>query len=114
MENEKFVLLAQLPEIGIPKATWPHLRKQVEAGTFPPPVRLSKRRLAWRLSELEKWKATRPAPDEPLPVLWPPRKWRPDPTRSRCGRPRGSRVINGKLVRPEQLVAPRRDPADAA
>jgi prophage regulatory protein len=29
--------------------------RRVDAGTFPKPVRLSERRVAWRLSDLELW-----------------------------------------------------------
>jgi len=32
----------------------------VKAGTFPPPVRIGARAVAWRVSELEQWLAARP------------------------------------------------------
>ena len=58
--GETYVLYAQLPEVGVPRYSRVHLREMVRNGQFPAPVNLSARRIAWRLSELEVWKATRP------------------------------------------------------
>jgi predicted DNA-binding transcriptional regulator AlpA len=37
-----------------------HLRRLIERELFPPPIQLSPNRIAWRLSDLARWKATRP------------------------------------------------------
>lgn len=48
--------LVRRPEVeamtGLPKST---LYDCLQAGTFPPPVKLSARSVAWRLSEVEAW-----------------------------------------------------------
>jgi hypothetical protein len=106
-----FVTWAEFTAHGIPRYSRRYTNQMVDTGTFPPPVRLSVNRIAWVLADLETWKATRPAFGEPLPVLWPVRtaeRWRGSAVASHnksVGRPRGSRVINGKLVRAEELEA---------
>ena len=37
-----------------------HLRRLVDAGKFPPPVRLSANRIAWRISDIEAWQRAQP------------------------------------------------------
>jgi prophage regulatory protein len=37
-----------------------HLNRLMKAGTFPAAVQLSPNRVAWRLSEIESWKTSRP------------------------------------------------------
>jgi Prophage CP4-57 regulatory protein (AlpA) len=104
---ERFVPFEELPGEGIPPATRKGRNGQIDAGTFPPPVRLSANRIAWKASDLELWKLTRPAAHEPAPVLWPPRagqKGRGGRSGHAPGRPRGSKVIDGRLVTSEQLV----------
>ena len=44
------------------------VRRWESAGHFPPPIRLSSRRLVWTRADIESWLLTRP----PLPVLYPP------------------------------------------
>lgn len=48
--------LVRRPEVealtGLPKST---LYDYLQAGTFPPPVKLSARSVAWRLSEVQAW-----------------------------------------------------------
>ena len=58
--GETFVLYTQLPEVGIPRYSRVYLRELVLKGQFPRPVQLSERRIAWKLSDLEAWKASRP------------------------------------------------------
>lgn len=52
--------LIRYPEVhdltGLPRST---LYDYLQAGTFPAPVRLSARSVAWRLSEVEAWIASR-------------------------------------------------------
>jgi hypothetical protein len=57
--SDKFVAYFDLREHGIPY-TRVHLRRLIRAGNFPAPVRLSEHRIAWHLSAIEKWKASRP------------------------------------------------------
>lgn len=109
--EEFFVTWSEFPTYGVPKYSRRYTNQMVDAGTFPPPVRLSANRIAWRLSDLERWKATRPTANGAPPILWPvqrPHQGRGGPvtdfTKPR-GRPAGSRVINGKLVRPADLDA---------
>ena len=47
-----------LPLVGISRAT---VLREVEAGRFPPPVRLSPGRVGWRPTDIEDWVADRPA-----------------------------------------------------
>lgn len=58
--GETFVLYAQLGDVGLPRYSRVYLRKMIARGQFPAPVQLSKRRIAWRLSDLEDWKRSRP------------------------------------------------------
>jgi prophage regulatory protein len=58
-ELDVFVPYDGLREHGIPY-TRVHLNRLMKAGKFPASVRLSENRIAWRLSELQVWKATRP------------------------------------------------------
>lgn len=37
-----------------------HLNRLIDRGDFPPSRRLSPNRVAWRLADIEHWKATRP------------------------------------------------------
>jgi predicted DNA-binding transcriptional regulator AlpA len=56
---ERFVLYSQFPEFGIPQYGRPHLRNLMRCGLFPASVQLSPNRVAWPLSELERWKEER-------------------------------------------------------
>jgi hypothetical protein len=107
---ERFVPFEELPAEGIPPISRKGRNGQIDAGTFPPPVRLSANRIAWKASDLEIWKATRPTAHEPAPVLWPPRavppKGRGGASGCAPGRPRGSKVVDGRLVfRPDDQTA---------
>ncbi len=70
-EGDLFVSFEQLSVHGI-TYTRVHLRRLMRAGRFPAPVQLSANRVAWRLSDLARWKASRPT--APLSVdaatLW--------------------------------------------
>jgi len=59
-EDELFVTYNHLPAHGIPAWTRVHLRRLMSQGLFPRPVMLSPNRIAWRLSDLGAWKASRP------------------------------------------------------
>jgi hypothetical protein len=91
----------------------------MDVGIFPPSIRLSANRIGWRLSDLEKFKASRPnARGEPLPVLWPRRerqaKAAAAPGAKPVGRPRGSRVILGPDGRRRLVLAEEMEVRDAA
>ena len=61
-----------LPPIADPLVSYPgleafgirysrvHLRRKIDNGEFPEPVRLSDARIAWRSSDLREWVASRP------------------------------------------------------
>jgi hypothetical protein len=84
----------------------------IDAGTFPPPIRISGNIVAWTESSLQLWRASRPSAGEPVPVLWkagamPKNRGQHGgaPADGRTGRPRGSKVIGGKLVLPADVPA---------
>lgn len=59
-EDEMFVPYKSLkPEHGI-EYSRVHIRRMIQDRRFPAPVQLSPNRLAWRLSDLATWKASRP------------------------------------------------------
>jgi predicted DNA-binding transcriptional regulator AlpA len=89
-----------------------HINRMTDAGTWPPAWRISENRIAWDEDEVDRFLATRPPAGEPVPVLWPPRitprGWGQANTigvTKPVGRPRGSRVIGGRLYRAEELAA---------
>jgi prophage regulatory protein len=97
------------PEKGI-DYTPVHLNRMEDAGTFPPKVRFSANKSGWYEDQIDLWLATRPSSFEPIPVLWPvrgrPPKGRGSPGGAAApGRPRGSRVIRGRLVLAEDVPA---------
>jgi hypothetical protein len=57
--EEVFVPYFSLRDHGV-LFTRVHLRRFIERGLFPPAVQLSPNRVAWKLSDLTEWKATRP------------------------------------------------------
>jgi prophage regulatory protein len=59
LRGEVFVSYFDLRAHGIPY-TRVHLYRMMRNGTFPASIRLSPNRIAWRLSELENWKNSRP------------------------------------------------------
>jgi predicted DNA-binding transcriptional regulator AlpA len=60
-----FVAYPQLKsERGI-KYTRVHLRRLIARGQFPRPFLLSPNRIAWRLSDIVKWEASRPMAPKP-------------------------------------------------
>lgn len=44
-------------QVGLKKTA---IYDRIKEGTFPRPVKLGRRAVAWRASEIEKWKADRP------------------------------------------------------
>ena len=46
---------------GIPRHRRDQIRGMTKRGEFPKPIRLSPNRIAWRFSEVEAWKASRPS-----------------------------------------------------
>jgi hypothetical protein len=87
------------------------VNRWIDDGTFPAPDRISANRLAWDTRKLLQFRATRPAPGEPVPVLWPAQvmpRGRGQHGRKQYfgkGRPRGSKVIGGRVVRAEDVPA---------
>jgi predicted DNA-binding transcriptional regulator AlpA len=57
--GEVFVAYPELAEHGI-NYSRVHLRRLITRGLFPSAVMLSPNRIAWRLSDLDRWKASRP------------------------------------------------------
>ncbi|GEM_PF-5332682 len=64
--DEIFVTYPQLPCHGV-KYARVHLRRLISRGLFPRPIMLSPNRIAWKLSDIEAWKATRP--QAPMPKV---------------------------------------------
>jgi hypothetical protein len=64
-DNEVFITYDQLPANGVPNYSRVHTRRLIGRGLFPRPVMLSPNRIAWRKSDVEAWKASRP--NAPLP-----------------------------------------------
>ena len=64
-EDNVFVTFPELKKHGIPWSRV-HIRNLIDAGLFVRPVQISANRIAWRLSELRAWKASRPR--APLPT----------------------------------------------
>src|SRR5436190_9074342 len=105
-----FVCFQELAEHGVPDGTTRRaINDWSDAGTFPAPVTLSGNRVAWRVEDLQAWRESRPRAGEPPPVLWPIRKrekGRGHPAGAAApGRARGSRVVDGRVIRPERLAA---------
>ena len=68
LSGETLVLFPQLPLFGVPRFSRVHISRLIKRGQFPPPVTVSERRRAWRLSDLELWKANLPvAATQPKP-----------------------------------------------
>ena len=59
MSNNVFVTYDELPSHGVPY-TRVHLNRLMRKGLFPIAVQLSPNRIAWRVSDVEQWKANRP------------------------------------------------------
>lgn len=60
---EVYVSFARLPEYGV-RYCRVHLRRLIARKKFPAPYRLSDHRIAWRLSEISDWLASRPRAGE--------------------------------------------------
>jgi prophage regulatory protein len=60
MAHDIFVSYDELRDHGI-AFTRVHLNRLMDRGQFPRSVQISPARIAWRLSELESWKAALPA-----------------------------------------------------
>jgi predicted DNA-binding transcriptional regulator AlpA len=57
--DDTFIVFAELHQHGIGFSRV-HLRRLISHKLFPPPVMLSPNRIAWRLSDVSAWKASRP------------------------------------------------------
>jgi Prophage CP4-57 regulatory protein (AlpA) len=58
--QELFVPYMEFDQHGVPLYSRVHPTRLMRAGLFPAAVQLSGNRIAWRLSDLERWKASRP------------------------------------------------------
>lgn len=57
MSDNKIIRLNELSEtLGLNKKT---IRMMSEQGTFPAPIKLGKRAIGWKLSDINKWLETR-------------------------------------------------------
>jgi predicted DNA-binding transcriptional regulator AlpA len=63
-DEDRFVSYGELAAHGI-VYTRVHLRRLVLKRLFPAPVQMSANRIAWRMSDLAIWKASRPAAPTP-------------------------------------------------
>lgn len=63
--DDVMVSYADLERHGVPRYSRVHLRRLIARGLFPVPRQVSANRVAWRLSDLAAWKASRPA--APIP-----------------------------------------------
>lgn len=111
--QEIFITYPDLQDHGI-RVSRISVNNWMDKGIFPPAIQISPNRVGWRLSDIERFKASRPPSREPVPRLWPPREKRvkpvPAPGAKPVGRPRGSRVVRGadgqrRLVLPEAADA---------
>ena len=59
MSNDFFITYEELRSHGVPY-TRVHLNRLMHKGLFPVAVRLSPNRIAWRVADIEQWKANRP------------------------------------------------------
>ena len=59
MQQEIFVTFPELRDLGIPYCRL-HINRLMARGQFPMAIWLSPNRKVWRLSEIERFKATRP------------------------------------------------------
>jgi hypothetical protein len=86
-----------------------HLNRLSDRGIFPPKVRIGPNRTGYYEDQVDLFLATRPPVGEAAPVLWPPKappKGRGQAAGARSpGRPRGSKVVNGRLVLPDAVSA---------
>jgi hypothetical protein len=55
-----FVFFNDLPSFGVPRYSRVHLYRLMRRGQFPPQVQISPNRVAWRLSAIIDWVASRP------------------------------------------------------
>jgi predicted DNA-binding transcriptional regulator AlpA len=60
MPDELFVTYHELPNYGIPQYSRKHLLDLMKRNQFPAAVQLSANRVAWRVSSLREWIASRP------------------------------------------------------
>jgi predicted DNA-binding transcriptional regulator AlpA len=60
MADEVFVTYPELQNHGVPEYSRKHLLDMQRRGQFPRAVQLSPNRVAWRLSEINRWFASRP------------------------------------------------------
>src|SRR5712671_2069734 len=107
--NNTYVIWKEFKSHGVPGWSRRYVNILVDKGVFPPPYRLSSRKLAWRLADLHLWLRTRPLGDEQPPVLWPvktrPRGRGMDGYSATSGRQPGGRVVTGADGRRRYVVA---------
>ena len=53
LETRQILSLAEV--ISLTKISRSSIYVQLKAGSFPPPLRLGRRRIGWRLSDLDEW-----------------------------------------------------------
>ena len=101
MPKERIVLYSELPDHGVPPYSRMQLKRLMRNDQFPLALQISPNKIGWKLSEIERWKESRPvALSAKAPVVYPPGR--------HPGRTPGSKVIDGKVV------APKEEGADAA
>src|SRR5579872_2553285 len=106
---ETLVTKKDLANHGI-KYTWATLNKFMDNGVFPPSVRLSPGRVAWRLTDIEKFIDNLPdGRVRRLDSLWRPRPSLPPRPGKRRGRQAGTKIM---VIDGRRRVVPAADAAE--
>jgi predicted DNA-binding transcriptional regulator AlpA len=106
----KYIRFSDLKAKGV-TYTRVHWNRLIDQGKAPPPYVISDNTLGWDEADIDLYLNSRPLRGLPVPVLWSPRatpvkgRGQPGGSAKSPGRPRGSRMIGGRLVRAEDLPA---------
>lgn len=87
MPDEVFITYPELSNHGVPKYSRKHLLDMQRRGQFPRAVQLSPNRVAWRMSDIARWCASRP---EAIAATRPDKVCGPDGRRVLAAQPEAS------------------------